>query len=236
MSFHRFSMSCLAPKVAVSLCLVLVASGVMVGCTAKSTGSLVKVTATSDDCKLSTSSLKSGATTFEVTNSGRDVTEVYIYASGNQIMGEVENIGPGSTRSFTTELDGGDYEVACKPGQKGDGIRTALVVVGATTTTEAPSRTIEVTAFEWGYSGFDFLVPKAGQTVKFVMTNKGTVDHEMEILDPIGEPVGEVGPTKPGESGEVVIKFDETGVWVVECGIEGHLVHGMRRTFDVTAS
>ena len=214
-------------------CAALSASVFLVGCAAKSTGSEVEIKDTGSGCELSTSSVASGATTFEVTNTGNDVTEVYVYAVGSRIIGEVENIGVGSTRSFTTELAGGEYEIACKPGQKGDGNRSTLRVTGATTTTSAPSRTVEVTATEWGYPGLEFFVAKQGETVKFVLTNRGTVEHEMEVLNPLGESAGEVGPTAVGQSGEVVITFREKGEWFVQCGIEGHLEHGMRRIVEV---
>lgn len=194
----------------------------------------MKVTSTNDACELSSTSISKGSTTFEVTNSGSDVTEVYVYAEGNRIMGEVENIGPGSTRSFTSELGGGDYEVACKPGQKGDGIRTALVVSGAAVESAAPSRTIEVTATEWGYSGLGDIQVTEGETIEFEMRNAGTIDHEMEILGPDGDAVGEIGPTPPGQMGDVVVTFNAAGEWTVECGIAGHLEHGMKRTIVVT--
>lgn len=207
----------------------------LAGCTSKATSAQqVSVTASDTACELSKTSLGSGPTTFVVANRGTDVTEVYVYADGTRIIGEVENIGAGSSRSFTVELGGGEYEVACKPGQTGDGIRTPISVTGATTTTAAPSRTVEVTANEWGYDGLDFLVGKEHETVKFVLTNKGTVEHEMEILDPDGEAIAEIGPTAPGAVGEVTVTFYEQGEWVVQCGIEGHLEHGMRRTLPIT--
>lgn len=59
-----------------------------------------------------------------------EVTEFYVYAEGDRIMQEVENIGPGLTRELRVELPAGDYEGACKPGMIGDGIRTAISVTG----------------------------------------------------------------------------------------------------------
>lgn len=214
---------------------VLAATTTLAACTSKASGASVKVTSKSDACELSVAKIASGKTTFEVTNSGGDATEVYVYGEGNRIMGEVENIGPGSTRSFVADLGGGKYEVACKPGQKGDGIRTELEVTGAVKESAAPSRTVEVTATEWGYTGLDFLLVKEGETIEFEMKNVGTVDHEMEILDPDGNAVGEIGPTPPGTSAEVIVTFHEAGEWAIECGIAGHLEHGMKRTVTVTS-
>ena len=68
--------------------------------------------------------LDAGTSTFAVKNDGDDVTEVYVYADGDEVKGEVENIGPGTSRDLDVDLTAGEYEVACKPGMKGDGIRT----------------------------------------------------------------------------------------------------------------
>ena len=54
------------------------------------------------------------------------VTEFYVYAAGDRVMGEVENIAPGLTRDLIVELPAGTYETACKPGMIGKGIRSAL--------------------------------------------------------------------------------------------------------------
>ena len=42
-----------------------------------------------------------------------------MYAAGDRVMGEVENIGPGLSRDFRVELPAGAYETACKPGMIG---------------------------------------------------------------------------------------------------------------------
>jgi iron uptake system component EfeO len=100
----------------------------------------VAVTATDNSCDLNRVDLPSGPTTFEVTNRGSKVTEVYVYgqdgAGFTKVISEVENIGPGTSRDMTVTLGGGAYEVACKPGQQGDGIRTKISVGGDT----APAR------------------------------------------------------------------------------------------------
>ena len=68
---------------------------------------------------------------FTVTNSGSKVNEFYVYAEGDRIMGEVENIAPGLTRELLVELpEPGTYETACKPGMVGDGIRAPFTVTG----------------------------------------------------------------------------------------------------------
>ncbi len=58
-----------------------------------------------------------------MTNKGGKVTEFYVYAEGDRVMGEVENIAPGLSRDLHVELPAGTYETACKPGMIGKGIR-----------------------------------------------------------------------------------------------------------------
>ena len=90
----------------------------------------VAVTATDDRCELDRADLPGGSTTFVVTNRGCKVTEIYVYGQDGdaftKVISEVENIGPGTSRDLTVTLGGGTYEVACKPGQQGDGIRTKI--------------------------------------------------------------------------------------------------------------
>jgi iron uptake system component EfeO len=65
-----------------------------------------------------------------VENKGGKVTEVYVYAPGDRIVAERENIGPGTKAEITTEVKSGSYEIACKPGMKGDGIRQKVRATG----------------------------------------------------------------------------------------------------------
>jgi len=101
----------------------------------------VAVRATDDACELSSTELASGITTFSITNEGSQVNEVYVYAPADpeqasapggfsRIVTEKENIGPGTAYELTVDLTAGEYEVACKPGMVGEGIRTAVSVTG----------------------------------------------------------------------------------------------------------
>jgi iron uptake system component EfeO len=108
----------------------------LAGCTQKATtsasgGSTVTVTASDQDCSLSATSIRSGTTTFSVKNTGTKVTEFYVSA-GDKILGEVENVAPGLTRSLSLSLEPGSYTTLCKPGETGDGVgRATLKVTGA---------------------------------------------------------------------------------------------------------
>ena len=94
------------------------------------TGEL-EVTASDTRCAVPKTSLPAGRHTFAVSNKGTKVTEFYVYAAGDRVVGEVENITPGLRRTLVVDLAAGTYQAACKPGMVGDGIRTALTVTGA---------------------------------------------------------------------------------------------------------
>jgi iron uptake system component EfeO len=94
-------------------------------------GNAVAVEATDTACEVATDRLPAGAHRFAVTNNGTQVTEMYVYGEGDRIIGEVENIGPGTSRDLTVQLSAGSHQVACKPGMRGSGIRRPLTVTGA---------------------------------------------------------------------------------------------------------
>ncbi|MGW1198922.1 iron uptake system protein EfeO [Streptomyces sp. NPDC002536] len=106
------------------------------GCAQKSEGkngkntAAVKVTATDDKCEVSKTSFPAGHVTLAVENKGSKVTEVYVYAPDDRIVTERENIGPGTKADITATIKAGSYEIACKPGMKGDGIRQKITVTG----------------------------------------------------------------------------------------------------------
>ncbi|NYH45110.1 iron uptake system component EfeO [Micromonospora jinlongensis] len=95
------------------------------------TGGPIVVKASDTACEVGTTDLGAGTATFKITNSGAKVTEFYVYAEGDRVLGEVENIAPGLSRELHVELPAGTYQTACKPGMSGKGIRGALKVSGS---------------------------------------------------------------------------------------------------------
>ncbi|MGI8335298.1 iron uptake system protein EfeO [Actinomadura scrupuli] len=95
-----------------------------------SSSGAISVTSTDDACEVSKKDLPAGKTVFKITNKGAKVTEVYVYAPGDKIVTERENIGPGTGAELTVELTAGKYQVACKPGMQGNGIRQDITVTG----------------------------------------------------------------------------------------------------------
>lgn len=95
---------------------------------AASAKTAITVEATDAACRLSATEAPTGSVAFTVTNKGSKTTEFYLYR-GDKVVGEVENISAGLTRTLTVDADeAGAYETACKPGMSGDGIRGTFTV------------------------------------------------------------------------------------------------------------
>jgi hypothetical protein len=123
--------SALRPAIAAAgVALVLSTAGC--GSTGAKAATTYTISAGDTTCKVERASFTGGDVAFKVDNTGSDVTEVYVYAeqggSFTKIVGEVENIGPGTSRNLTVSLSPGSYQVACKPGMTGDGFRTDITV------------------------------------------------------------------------------------------------------------
>ncbi len=83
-------------------------------------------------CDLSATDAPAGTLTFDVTNTGSQVTEFYLLGEdGLRIVGEVENIGPQLNRQLVVNAPAGRYVTACKPGMKGEGIRADFTVTAS---------------------------------------------------------------------------------------------------------
>ena len=99
------------------------------GTTAAPAPGTIPVEATDTTCGVTPPNAPKGKVTFQVTNKGTKTTEFYLYGPDNQVLSEVEGIGPGLTREMTVEApQPGTYTTACKPGMKGDGIRGSFTV------------------------------------------------------------------------------------------------------------
>jgi iron uptake system component EfeO len=188
-------------------------------------GTSVAVEASDDTCKVAKTELEAGPVTFEVTNKGSKVTEVYVYGEQGgaftKIVSEVENIGPGTSRDLAVDLAGGTYEIACKPGQSGDGIRTKITVSGAaagTSSEAAYDREIELTVAATGLTGLDGANAKTGEKIEFKLQNDTDGTRELEVVDPSGAVVAQV-EVGTGAEGEVIVELVQAGAWTVK--VEG---------------
>ncbi|WP_250031695.1 iron uptake system protein EfeO [Paractinoplanes maris] len=157
----------------------------------------ITVDASDTECKVASSESDAGTTTFAIANKGNKVTEFYVYAPGDRVMGEVENIAPGLSRELIVELAAGTYETACKPGMIGKGIRNAFKVSGSAAPLTEDAKLAQATADYQRYvkSQTGALIDK---TTEFVNAVKGGDIEKSKALFPVArtyweriEPVAE---------------------------------------------
>jgi uncharacterized cupredoxin-like copper-binding protein len=117
------------------------------------------------------------------------------------------------------KLGGGTYEVACKPGQTGDGIRTKITVSGTKESAEATyDREVELAIGAGGLTGLGAASAKAGEKIEFKLENKTDGKRDLYLVDPAGKEVSEVEVAE-GKTGEIIVKLDKPGRWTVK--VEG---------------
>jgi iron uptake system component EfeO len=106
---------------------------VLAGCTSNpdSTEDATPVAVTSSDsaCEVMPTQAPAGTVVFSVQNTGGQATEFYLLRDNDEVVAEVENIGPGVARDLVVDVEAGDYVTSCKPGMTGDGIRGDFSVV-----------------------------------------------------------------------------------------------------------
>jgi iron uptake system component EfeO len=173
-------------------------------------GGPIAVTAGDDRCEVAAGEAPAGNITFSIRNTGTKITEFYLYGTGDRIMGEVENIGPGLTRDLIVEVpDGGAYTTACKPGMVGDGIRAPFTVTGsATRSVDENTRLAEATAgyHRWVTSQIEALVPKTQEFVDAVKAGDVETAKALfpvartywERIEPVAESFGDIDPKIDG--------------------------------------
>ncbi|WP_327637665.1 iron uptake system protein EfeO [Kribbella sp. NBC_00482] len=187
----------------------------------------VSVKASDSGCDLSRRDVKSGTSTFSVSNGGSKVTEFYVYADGDRVMGEVENIGPGLKRELIVELPTGKYQAVCKPGMVGDGIRGDLNVTG-----DAPAQIDTDTALKQATESYQRYVNSQAvaleqKTTEFVTAVKaGDVAKAKELfpvsrtywerIEPVAESFGDLDPKIDARVNDVEPGTEWTGYHRIE--------------------
>lgn len=176
------------------------------GCAEKSDGKgdgAVQVVAKDDSCEVSKKKLPAGHIELAVQNKGSKVTEVYVLFPDDRIVAERENIGPGTKATITAEIKAGSYEIACKPGMKGHGIRQQLEVSGGTATKRSPQMDKAVAAYRtYVQDQADETLPKAKLFTDAVAAGdieaakKVYADSRLgwERTEPVAESFGDIDP------------------------------------------
>ena len=189
-------------------------------------GGPIAVKATDTVCEVGDTEIDAGQVTFKVTNTGSKVNEFYVYAAGDRVMGEVENIAPGLSRELRVELTAGTYETACKPGMSGRGIRGALKVSG-TAATVAPDAALTQAAESYQRyvrSQTAALLTKTEEFVSAVKANDVAKAKALypvartywERIEPVAESFGDLDPKIDGREEVVEEGMEFTGFHRIE--------------------
>ncbi|WP_432862644.1 iron uptake system protein EfeO [Microbispora rosea] len=186
----------------------------------------IAVAATDTECTVAKSDLAAGTSTFSITNNGTKVTEFYVYAAGDRVMGEVENIVPGLTREVVVELPAGVYETACKPGMTGKGIRGALKVSGEHKPLTEDAKLAEAVASYKRYikSQSDTLLGKTKEFTEAVKAGDVAKAKELypvartywERIEPVAEVFGDLDPAIDARENDVPDGEEWTGFHRIE--------------------
>jgi len=177
------------------------------GCTqksdAKADDGAIKVIAKDDSCEVSQKQFPAGHVELAVENRGSKVTEVYVLFPDDRIVTERENIGPGTKATITAEIKAGDYEIACKPGMKGDGIRQKVTATGAAGAKRSPEMDAAVAAYrQYVQAQADETLPKVKTFTDAVRAGdveaakKAYADSRIgwERTEPVAESFGDIDP------------------------------------------
>ncbi|MYS16091.1 iron uptake system protein EfeO [Streptomyces sp. SID4982] len=176
-------------------------------CTAKSDakdGDAIQVTAADTKCDTSAKSVPAGQVTLKIENKGSRATEVEIVFPDDRIVSEKENIGPGTKYTLTAEVKAGSYEIACRPGMKGHGVRQKLDVTGSGKTAKRnPALDDAVAGYrQYAQDQADETVPlaetfaKAAQAGDLAAAKKAYAPSRLgwERTEPVAESFGDIDP------------------------------------------
>jgi len=215
------------------LILSLVAISAVAACGGKSDKSAaagasgpITVKASDTACEVAKSQLDAGTHVFTIANKGSKVTEFYVYAEGDRVMGEVENITPGLSRELRVELPAGTYQTACKPGMVGDGIRNTLTVAGSAAPLSEDAALAQAATSYTAYvtTQTEALVDK---TIDFVTAVKaGDLDKAKQLypvartyyerIEPVAESFGDLDPKIDGREDGATAELPFTGFHKLE--------------------
>jgi iron uptake system component EfeO len=181
----------------------------------------LSVEATDATCVPSVTSVPAGVRTIDIHNGGGKVTELYVYAPGDRALGEVENVGPGLTRHLTVNLPVGTFELACRPGMTGHGVRSTLTVTEAGSTAPVdPAVAQAVATYQAGVE--QAAAELVAATTPFVAAVKAgdvaaakalyaAARLPYERIEPIGESLGDLDPRIDNRENDVPAGTPFTG-------------------------
>jgi iron uptake system component EfeO len=183
----------------------------------------ITVTVTDDACELSTQAAFAGANVLEVTNKAKETAEVYVY-EGTRVVTEREGIKAGDEVEITFEAEAGDFQIACKPGDKD--LRTGLELAESTSAGGADAAKTKAVADYRAYvqKEVDDMIPVATQFVAAVKGGDVAKAKELfapsrvgwEAIEPVAESFGDLDPAVDLREADLEANQEWTGWHKIE--------------------
>ncbi|MGN7798382.1 iron uptake system protein EfeO [Leifsonia sp. 22587] len=176
---------------------------------ADATAEAIAVTLSDGKCTVSTNTAEAGPITFQVTNTGSDVNEFELLAEDKlRIVGEKENIGPGTTVNYVVQLAEGDYFSACRKGMVGDPAHVAaFTVTKGSGRTVSQSENAQVSQAVANYTGYvkdqagalltatkSFAAAYSGGDLAAARAQYASARSYYERIEPTAEQFGDLDP------------------------------------------
>jgi iron uptake system component EfeO len=176
---------------------------------AGATDEAIAVTLSDTSCTVSTNTAKAGPITFQVTNNGTDVNEFELLAQDKlRIVGEKENIGPGTTVNYVVQLAEGRYFSACRKGMVGQPAHVAaFTVTPGSGKTVSQSESAQVAQAVGNYLGYvkdqtgalltatkSFAAAYAGGDAAAARSQYASARSFYERIEPTAEQFGDLDP------------------------------------------
>ncbi|MET0476006.1 MAG: iron uptake system protein EfeO [Mycobacterium sp.] len=170
---------------------------------------VVTVQLTEEGCSPTTAEAVAGPTTFEAQTDRTDEPELEIL-DGDRLLGEVANLAPSITGTFSITLEPGTYDMRC--GQHSDPVTGTLTVTGEgdTGSDEADEEAVETyRAFALGET--KVLIARTQEFADAVIAGdiEGAKDlfayarEPYERIEPIAEAFGDLDPAIDAREGDV---------------------------------
>ncbi len=213
-------------------------------------GQTVQVNLTNEGCDPPAINATSGKTTVKVTNKDAGGVTEFEVLDGDHVIGEVENVVPGLTRTFSMDLQPGTYTTSCPGGTKNPkGTLTVTGAASATATPSGPLTTVDVTEKDFsiapsvasGPSGnFTFDISNEGPTThEFVIVKTDlpadqlpVADNEVNEDDSRLQHIDEVEDLTQGDKSSFSVNLPP-GHYAFICNLPGHYQLGMHIDFTV---
>src|SRR4051794_23952706 len=183
-----------------------------------------QVTLSDAGCEPAEIAAKAGPATFKVTNTGSAAVTEFEILDGTKILGEVENVIPGSDRSFSLTLKPGSFVTYCPNAKVDNGVLTVADAPAAAVGDTASSQAAVKSYLEYVRSEADQLVAavapftaavKAGD-VEGAKNTFAKARFHYEAIEPIAESFGDLDPAIDIREADVAKPDDFTGFHRIE--------------------